>query len=166
MRTLSNRATNVVRSEVNISWRCRLAMDPAFANLPSHVPKSVRSVKSVGKSPPDQAGAAVVDEEGYTVMKYVERKDGSTMPRRPDGRQCRTCKMRDSDWCPVAFSQRMKRHVDWERAPLADGTTDGIRCAPHISDAEELSSGIQREWLYTFSHCHHFVFNHTQTLRL
>ena len=87
------------------------------------VPRSIRSKATIAES----SRLELVQEGEYMLQTYFERRDGSKFEMRPDGRQCRLCKRKDTGWCPLALAKMLKRYIDWERAPKADGTTDGFR---------------------------------------
>ncbi len=57
-------------------------------------------------------------------------KDGTTVEVKPTGKKCRTCPLKDNDWCPVAVKVRNTRcYVQWEKPPnKISGIPEGTHC--------------------------------------
>ena len=95
----------------------------ALASVP-RIPRSHRGKSEHGGSTNEEAAR---DCDGFLVILYYEFRAGNRVTMAPDGRKCKSCKLRDSDWDPAAYQNKIKKYCYWERKPNPDGTSCGHR---------------------------------------
>ena len=76
------------------------------------------------------AGALdLVGSDGMVVDMTFLSRTGVKITLKPDGRKCRCCPFKDSDWDPVALKiERKKRPMKMAKPPKEDGTTIALHC--------------------------------------